>query len=315
MKKLVKHAMNGDRRSIAKLISLVENEGEGAREAMGLVHKHTGNAYVIGVTGVAGSGKSTLICEIVKEFRSRDKRVGVIAIDPTSPFSGGAVLGDRVRMLELTHDEGVFIRSMGTHGSAGGLTSSVHDVIEILDSAGFDFVIVETVGAGQDEIDIVKFADTTLVVTVPGLGDFIQTIKAGIMEIGDILVVNKADRQGAGETVAELESMLDLGKSRTGRRPPILKTTAKDGSGTKELVVEVFRHKKCLEDTIGRGELKRRRYESALIELTKKNLIKKVLSEFEEGGLALKTVDQIVKKELDPRQAAEKILKSIAERL
>lgn len=312
MKELVNEVLKRNQRSIGRLISVIENDGKDSREAMRLIHKHSGNAYVMGITGVAGSGKSTLICGVTRELRRRGHRVGIIAIDPTSPFSGGAVLGDRVRMLEFTGDEGVFIRSMGTHGSSGGLSGSVYDVIEILDAAGSNFVIVETVGVGQDEIDIVKFADTTVVVTVPGLGDFVQTIKAGIMEIGDILVVNKADRPGTAQTIAELESMLDLGGSRTSRRPPILKTVAKEGDGVKELVDKIHEHKKFLEDTVGAEGLFRRRYKSAVIELARKTLTEKVQAEFDETGRAHKIIDKIVSKELDLHSAADEILKNLA---
>lgn len=311
MKDLVKNAMAGDRRSIAKLITLVENEEAGALEAMREVHRYSGGAYVIGITGVAGSGKSTLISLITKELRAKNFKVGIIAIDPTSPFSGGAVLGDRVRMLDLTNDNGVFIRSMGTHGLGGGLSSAVHDVIQIMDAAGSHFVIVETVGVGQDEVDIAKFADTTVVVTVPGLGDYIQTIKAGIMEIGDILVVNKSDRPGVDETVGELESMLDLGGSHSSRRPPIIKTSAKMKEGIESLTDEILIHKKYLEDTVGTTELKRHRLESALIELTKRYLTEKILKEFETGGEGEKIIKKILAKKTDLRTAAKEILEKI----
>ena len=220
MKDLASQVLKGDTRSIARLISLVENNSPNVADAMKRIHPHGGKAHVIGITGVMGSGKSTLIYELANEYLKKGKTVGIIAIDPTSPFSGGALLGDRIRMMELATDEGVFIRSMGTRGMLGGLTSSIYDVVEILDASGKDIVIVETVGVGQAEVDVVKIADTTLVVLVPGLGDSIQTIKAGIMEIADIFVVNKADRGGVDQTIAELESLIDISCANEDRRTP-----------------------------------------------------------------------------------------------
>lgn len=227
MMDLAEKVVAGDVRAIARLITLAENNAADAVEAMKQIHRHAGNAHVIGVTGVMGSGKSSLILELALEYRAKGKKVGIIAIDPTSPFSGGALLGDRIRMMELATDPGVFIRSMGTRGMLGGLTSSVYDVVEILDAAGMNIILIETVGVGQDEVDIVKIADTTLVVLMPGLGDAVQTIKAGLMEIADIFVVNKADIPGVEQAVAELESMLDLAV-RIERRTPIIATSAKE---------------------------------------------------------------------------------------
>ncbi|PNX47125.1 MAG: GTPase, partial [Thermoplasmata archaeon M8B2D] len=229
MKDIAKKVLSGDSRAIARLITLAENNDPSATNSMKDIHPHTGNAHVIGITGVMGSGKSTLIYELTRQYRKQDKTVGIIAIDPTSPFSGGALLGDRVRMMELTMDEGVFIRSMGTRGMLGGLASAVYDVVEILDASGKDVVIVETVGVGQAEVDIIKIADTTLVIIVPGLGDSIQTLKAGVMEIADIYVVNKADRDGVEQTVAEVESLVDITCSEKERKTPILSTIAKHG--------------------------------------------------------------------------------------
>ena len=214
----------------------VENEYDEAVDIMKKLYPHTGNAYVIGITGPPGAGKSTLTDKIVKEYRRLGKTVGVIAIDPTSPFSGGAILGDRIRMNELTLDEGVFIRSMGTRGSLGGLSHKTADAVKIMDAAGKDVIIVETVGVGQSEVDIVKAADTTLVVVVPGLGDDIQAIKAGILEIADIFTINKADRDGADKLNVELEMMLDLYQDKLDWRPPIKRTVAHRNEGIAELV-------------------------------------------------------------------------------
>ncbi len=249
MNDISKNVLKGDQRSIARLITLTENNDPAAATAMKDIHPHTGKAHVIGITGVMGSGKSTLICELTRQYRKNGKTVGIIAIDPTSPFSGGALLGDRVRMMELAMDDGVFIRSMGTRGMLGGLTSAVYDVVEILDACGKDVVIVETVGVGQAEVDIIKIADTTLVVIVPGLGDSIQTLKAGVMEIADIYVINKADRQGVEQTVAEVESLVDITCSGKERKTPVLSTIAKQGIGIEELLLEIEQHKTSLEQS------------------------------------------------------------------
>ena len=242
MKDIAKKVLDGDPRSIARLITLAENNDSIAASAMKEIHPHTGNAHVIGITGVMGSGKSTLISELTRLYRKKGKSVGIIAIDPTSPFSGGALLGDRVRMMELASDDKVFIRSMGTRGMLGGLASAVYDVVEILDASGKDIVIVETVGVGQAEVDVIKIADTTLVTVVPGLGDSIQTLKAGVMEIADIYVVNKADHSGVNQTVAEVESLVDISCSDKDRKTPVLQTVAKKGEGISELVGEIENH-------------------------------------------------------------------------
>lgn len=311
MKDLVAQALAGETLSIARLISRVEREAKGFREEMCSIHEKVRGVPVIGVTGVGGSGKSTLIAAVAKAFREEGLRVGIIAIDPTSPFSGGAVLGDRVRMTELLTDAGVFIRSMGTRGMFGGLASAVYDVAWILDACGFDRIIVETVGIGQDEVDVVRIAETTLVVLVPGLGDSVQMIKAGIMEIGDILVVNKADLPGAEQTAAELEAMLELGGRPAGWKPPILKAVANKGEGIDVLFAEIERHRAHLEGTVGREELKRRRYEGALAEFVKGRLMRSLSEELDVKGRARPFVERLMKGEIDPHAAAEEILKGI----
>lgn len=311
MKDLVAQALAGETLSIARLISRVEREAKGFREGMREVHGKVRGVPIVGVTGVAGSGKSTLIAGVAKRFRSEGKRVGIIAIDPTSPFSGGAVLGDRVRMTELLTDAGVFIRSMGTRGMSGGLASAVYDVAWILDACGFDRIIVETVGIGQDEVDVARIAETTLVVLVPNLGDAVQMIKAGIMEIGDILVVNKADLPGAEQTAAELEAMLELGGRPAGWKPPILKTAAQRGEGIDALFAEIERHRAHLEGTVGREELERRRYEGALAEFVKGRLMRSLSEELDVKGRTRPFVERLMKGETDPHAAAEEILEGI----
>lgn len=311
MKDIVSKVVKGDPRAIARLITLAENNDRAAAEAMKHIHSYTGKAHVIGVTGVTGSGKSTLIYEITRWYRKQGKKVGIIAIDPTSPFSGGALLGDRIRMSELAGDEGVFIRSMGTRGMLGGLAGAVYDVVEILDASGKDIVIVETVGVGQAEVDVIKIADTTLVVVVPGLGDSIQTLKAGVMEIADIFVVNKADREGVDQTVAEVENLVDITSMNNDRRIPVLKTVAKDGTGIKELVDEIEKHKKYLVSTKEFEKHRRLRYEAELVEIIRKRLMNLIFDESTFKEKIDDLLDKISKKEIDPHSAAEEILNKI----
>lgn len=300
----------GDQRSIARLITLVENDAPDAVETMKQIHSYTGQASVIGVTGVMGSGKSSLIFELAVLYRAEGKKVGIIAIDPTSPFSGGALLGDRIRMMDLSTDEGVFIRSMGTRGMMGGLTSSLYDVVEILDAAGMNVILIETVGVGQDEVDIVKIADTTLVVLVPGLGDSVQTIKAGLMEIADVFVVNKADKPGAEQTVAELESMLDLVND-LGRRTPIVPTSAKEKKNIEVLKEKIQEHQEYLTKSKLFQKRRRQRYEAELIEIIRKRLMEFIFDEKKLKNTVDSCIDQISRKELDPYSAADQILGKI----
>jgi len=311
MNYLAEKVLNGDPRSIARLITLAENNDSAATESMKHIHPHTGNAHVIGITGVMGSGKSTLICELTKLYRKQGKTVGIIAIDPTSPFSGGALLGDRVRMQQLAMDDGVFIRSMGTRGMLGGLTSAVYDVVEILDACGKDVVIVETVGVGQAEVDIIKIADTTLVVVVPGLGDSIQTLKAGVMEIADIYVVNKADRQGVEQTVAEVESLVDITCSGKERKIPVLSTVAKQSKGIDDLLKEINAHKRHIEKTKEIEKQRRMRYEAELVEIIRKRLMNFIFDESTFKEKIEDLLDKISNKELDPYTASEEILSKI----
>src|SRR5262245_55127195 len=211
MTEQVEAVLKGSRRALAKLLTLIENRHPDAQAALAELYPHTGKAWIVGVTGAPGTGKSSLVNALTKVLREQGKTVAIVAVDPTSPFSGGAILGDRIRMNDLSGDKGVFIRSMATRGSLGGVASATRDVVRVLDAAGFDYVLVETVGAGQSEVDIVRTAYTTLVIEAPGLGDDVQAIKAGILEIADILVVNKADRSGADQTVRSLKAMLELG--------------------------------------------------------------------------------------------------------
>jgi LAO/AO transport system kinase len=311
MNDLADRVIGGEPRAIARMITLAENNSPEAPGLMAKLHCCTGNAQVIGVTGVMGAGKSTLITEIVLQYRKKGKTVGIVAIDPTSPFSGGALLGDRIRMMEVATDPDIFIRSMGTRGMLGGLTSAVYDVVEILDAAGKDIIIVETVGVGQAEVDIIKIADTTMVVLVPGLGDSVQAIKAGLMEIADIFVINKMDRHGFERTMAEVESIVDLNVQAGRKRTPVLGTNAKESHGIDELIGEIQKHQEEIERTGEISEHRRRRYETELIEIIRKRLMNLIFDEavFKEKIEGL--ISQIEKKEMDPYSAAEEILSRI----
>ena len=261
---VVAELLNGSKLAIARAITAVENEYEHATEIMQALYPHTGHAYIIGITGPPGAGKSTLTDKLTKEYRSRGKTVGIIAVDPSSPFSGGAILGDRIRMNELTMDDGVFIRSMATRGSLGGMSRKTAEVVKILDAAGKDIIIVETVGVGQSEVDIVKTADTTLVVLVPGLGDDIQAIKAGILEIGDVFAINKADREGVERLNLEIEMMLDLDQAENKWRPKVMRTIASQNEGVCELVNAIEEHATHM---IKSGLIQRRRFERTRTEI------------------------------------------------
>src|SRR6478672_9129404 len=245
---LVERALEGDRRSIAKVISMVERGGDGARAVIEMLHPRTGNAWSIGITGAPGAGKSTLTDQLVGRLRGTGGEVGVLAVDPTSPFSGGAILGDRVRMQSHTSDPGVFIRSMATHGHLGGLSLATPQAVRVLDAVGKSWIVIETVGVGQVEVEIAGHADTTVVVVNPGWGDSVQTAKAGLLEIADVFVVNKADRAGVAETQSDLAGMLELSSRRTWQ-PPIVRTVATTGKGVDELFEAIAEHKAHLEAT------------------------------------------------------------------
>lgn len=310
MMDLVDRLLKGDRRAAARLITLAENRSIEAVQALQRIHEHTGNAHILGITGPPGGGKSTVVDRLAKEIRKDDKTVGIIAVDPSSPFTGGALLGDRVRMSDLSTDEGVFIRSMGTRGSLGGLARATGDAINFLDALGKDVIIVETVGAGQAEIEIVKVSHTVVIVTVPGLGDDIQAIKAGIMEIGDIFVVNKADRGGAEKKIAEIEMMLDLNPKAKDWEPPVMKTIAREGEGIEELLDGIEKHRKYLQTSSQLKEKMLEKTKADIITILNERIEDFCIGEFN-GDEFKGLVDKVVEREMDPYTVAEVILNKL----
>ena len=283
MPPLARGVLQGDRRSIARAISSVEAREEGARVLLSALCPHTGTAHLVGVTGPPGVGKSTLINQLARAYRRRDVRVGIIGVDPTSPFTGGALLGDRIRMRDLAGDRGVFIRSMATRGAVGGLAQAAFDAAQILDAAEYEIIFVETVGAGQDEVEIARLAHTTVVIEAPGLGDDIQAIKAGLMEIADVFVVNKADRAGADQAIYALQAM--LGGSTLAWCPPICRAIALDGTGMPDLVTAIESHRVHLESKGQLEEIERQRARVQLERLLQGELFARFLARLDPGIL------------------------------
>src|SRR5947208_4602369 len=248
LQNITERLLSGDRRALARMVTLIENEAPEARRYLAELHQNAGRAHIIGVTGAPGAGKSTLVTRLVRELRHRDRKVGVVAVDPTSPFTGGAILGDRIRMMELAGDPNIFIRSMASRGSLGGLAASTRDVVRAMDAAGYNPIIIETVGTGQAEVEVMRAAQTVLVVSAPGMGDEVQAIKAGILEIADIFVVSKADKHGADQTAAELSMMLSIDPNRrkAAWRIPVLRTSAIKDQGLVQLADTLQQHREYL---------------------------------------------------------------------
>jgi LAO/AO transport system kinase len=306
---IVNGVLAGNKRSIAKAITAIENCADESHELIARLFPHTGRSHIIGLTGAGGAGKSTLIEKIIREYRRRGKTIGVVAVDPTSPFSGGAFLGDRIRMQELSTDEGVFIRSMASRNYSGGIARATKDAVKVLDAAGKNIVIVETVGAGQSEVEIIKVAQTIILVHAPGLGDEIQAIKAGIMEIADIFVVNKADRENANKAVMDIQSNLQLNTKHAVWKPLVLKTAAITGEGVRELVDKIEEHRCFLEGNVEcRTALLKSRAEAELIEAIKEKAANALIDELRRKGKLDELLQKIVEKKIDPATAAEKVL-------
>ena len=317
MENIVERLLGGDRRALARMVTLIENEIPVARRYLAELHQYAGRAHIVGVTGAPGAGKSTLVTHLVRELRRRDAKVGVVAVDPTSPFTGGAILGDRIRMMELSGDPRVFIRSMASRGNLGGLAASTRDVVRAMDAAGYNPIIIETVGTGQAEIEVMRTAQTVLVVSAPGMGDDIQAIKAGILEIADIFVVSKADKPGADQTVAELAMLLSLDptrrqhdKARPYWRIPVLKTAAIKDQGITGVVDAIQQHHHYLVESgmlANRAQRQVRSEVEALVLHAVVNTLKASTTEAE----WLRLVDDITTRKRDPYSVATELQKKI----
>ncbi len=337
VEELVNGILSGNRRALARAITYVENDYPEGREILRRIHKRTGKAHIVGLTGFPGVGKSTIVSKLTMEFRKRGKTVGIVAVDPGSPFTGGALLGDRLRMdgfdvnKNLWVDSGVFFRSMSSRGRAGGLAARTGDVVRLMDAYGFDIIFVETVGAGQSEVDIVEVADTSIVILMPEVGDDVQINKAGILEIGDIYVVNKADLEGADKTVDWLKAMLEMneefakqvqlthargGKLVSGKvfnsktngwKPPIIKTIAEKGEGIKELADAIEKHYKYLKESCMLKEKREMRIKRELFELIMEEVKRVVSSKMDYNEI----IQRILNNEIDPHTAAEEIVRRL----
>ena len=301
--------LHGDERAISRAITAIENHSGDVEALLKELFPHTGSAYLTGITGAPGTGKSTLVDRLAGVHRKRGERVGVIAVDPTSPYSGGAILGDRIRMQGHAGDEGMFIRSMATRGFLGGLARSTAEVALLLDAAGKQQVLIETVGVGQDEIDIVRLADCVLVVLVPGLGDDIQNMKAGLMEIGDIFVLNKVDREGAGHLEEQLHAMLSLVAPREGWHPPVVRTVATENRGIEELAAAVEKFRSHFESSGQREKKRVELWEKRLVEMVESRLLENVLGGRDGAEKLRRLAEQVATRAIDPFTAVGELVK------
>ena len=305
---LVDRLAAGDTRAVARAISKVEDVSKDAAQLMKKVFPLTGRGLVIGITGAPGAGKSSLVDKLALHYRQQGERVGIVAVDPSSPFSGGAILGDRIRMQTLGLDEGVFIRSMATRGNLGGLARTTVDAVSILDAAGYGRIIIETVGVGQDEVEVVKAADISVVVLVPGMGDDIQAIKAGIMEIGDIFVINKADRDGVNTTEKELEALLSLAMREDAWEPPIIKTVAIESKGIQELAAAIERYRDFHLQTKSGDGRRRAIARWRILELLRERLVAQTLESASASEKLDRLAGEVASRQRDPYSAVEEIL-------
>ncbi len=305
---LIDGVLKGNRRALARLITLIEDEDLLASKVLAKLYKHTGKAHIIGITGPPGSGKSTIVTKLIPELRKKQKTIGIVCVDPSSPFSGGALLGDRIRMQEHTLDEAVYVRSMGTRGHLGGLARSTSDAVRAIDAFGKDVIIVETVGAGQAEVEIIDIAQTVIVTDVPGSGDDIQAIKAGIMEIADIFVVNKSDLPGADNKVMEINAMLELDSRQRDWTPPVILTDARSGDGIPELVEKIEQHIEFLKKSglLKQKDLKRSRDE--LEDLMRDKLTRKLLEKLRDEPEYDDAIAKIARRNEDPYTVAERLI-------
>jgi len=300
--------LRGDVRSVSRAISAIENHSTESEDLLKQLFPHTGQAYLTGITGAPGTGKSTLVDRLASYHRKHDERVGVVAVDPTSPYSGGAILGDRIRMQGHASDTGIFIRSMATRGFLGGLSRSTAEVALLLDAAGKKQILIETVGVGQDEIDIVRLADCVLVVMVPGLGDDIQNMKAGLMEIADIFVLNKADREGSERLEEQLHAMLSLVMPRDGWHPPVIRTVATENGGIKELAVTIAKFRRHFESSGEREKKHLEHWKNRLIEMIESRLLESVLGGKAGEARLQELAAAVAARKLDPFSAVSELL-------
>jgi LAO/AO transport system kinase len=298
----------GDVRALARAISTIEDNRQESRELLKALFNFTGRARVIGLTGAPGAGKSTLVDQLAREYRKQERTVGILAVDPTSPYTGGAILGDRIRMQSHHADPGIYIRSMATRGNLGGLARATTDAATVLDAAGKDIVLIETVGVGQDEIDIVRLADVTVVILVPGMGDDVQTIKAGIMEIADIFVINKSDREGADRVEREIRSMQSLAIRSDKWTPPIIKTVAMDGKGVPELAAAIVNYEQFLEQKDLLLKKKISSWRERLIEMLRDGLLERLLNERLPEEEIARLAAEIAEHKRDPYSLVEEIV-------
>ena len=304
---LLEAVRRGEPRALARAITRIENREESAENLLRQLFPYSGHATLLGLTGAPGAGKSTLADALAALLRSRDQSVGIVAVDPTSPFSGGAILGDRIRMQRHHADDGVFIRSMATRGNLGGLATAAADVALLLDAAGKDTVLIETVGVGQDEVDVVRLADVTVVILVPGMGDDIQTIKAGIMEIADVFAINKADRPGADRVAQELRAMLSIGYRPDGWQVPIVKTVASDGTGVPELLDAAIGYIAFLRERGLLASKKAVNWRARILDLLRERLLAHAVGAIGEGRLA-ELAARVARREIDPYSAVDAIM-------
>jgi len=304
---LIERLRSGDARSLARTISIVENRVPGSAELLKALFPQTGHARILGLTGAPGAGKSTLVDQLAKYYRKENRTVGIIAVDPTSPYTGGAILGDRIRMQDHFSDPGIYIRSMATRGSLGGLARATADVTTVIDASGRDLIMIETVGVGQDEVDIVRLADITVVILVPGMGDDVQSIKAGIMEIADIFVINKSDREGAERVEREIRALQSLAIRSDRWTPPIVKTVASDGTGISDLVAAISDYEAYLQEENLVLQHSIENWQERLIEMLRDALLDKAREQMQDGDVTRYAAD-VAEHKRDPYTLVEEIV-------
>jgi len=309
--KFVERVRAGDMRALARAISAIEDNTPDAMPLLKALFPHSGKARIIGLTGAPGAGKSTLVDALAREYRKQQKTIGIIAVDPTSPYTGGAILGDRIRMQAHHADTGIYIRSMATRGFLGGLARTTADVATVLDASGKDLILIETVGVGQDEIDIVRLADVTAVILVPGMGDDVQTIKAGIMEIADVFIINKSDREGAERVEREIRAMQSISQRADGWTPPIVKTVATEATGVPELAAAIAQYEEYLKKSKLLQKKKIESWRERLVEMLREALLERAMRERMGDGAVAQYAAEVVERRRDPYALVQEIVRSL----